>query len=149
MIKISVSLLVALLFAATLFVLKSNSSAETILAKKHRVCFEVNVDGVETWQSIMNNVENLQKAFERDKVQIELVCHGKGLSMLLTTDISLKDRMKTAAESGVILAACENTMRRKSVKKEDLPSFATTVTSGVTEVVLKQEAGWSYLKAGF
>lgn len=34
--------------------------------KKHRVVFEVNVDGAEQWQGILNNVENLQKAFGRE-----------------------------------------------------------------------------------
>ena len=147
------SLGVAAIFAVTLYAIQialhTQSQTATSRAKKHRVCFEVNVDGLETWQSIMNNVENLQKALDKDKVQIELVCHGKGLSMLLSTDSGLRDRMKAAADNGVNLAACENTMRRKNVKKEELPLFATTVPSGVTEVILKQESGWSYLKAGF
>ncbi|MEP6754336.1 MAG: DsrE family protein [Chthonomonadales bacterium] len=119
------------------------------VAKKHQVVFEVNVDGIETWQSIMNNVENLQKEDSVKGIKIELVCHGKGLSMLLTKEAALVDRLKAASDKGVILAACENTMRRKMVKKEDLPTFTTTVPSGVTEVVLKQEGGWSYIKAGY
>ena len=114
----------------------------------HRIVMEVNVDGEETWQAILNNVENMQKALGRDRTQIEVVAHGKGLSLLLATDLPLKDRVTQLSQTGVIFAACENTMRRKNVKREDLLPFATTVPSGVTEVVLKQEAGWSYLKGG-
>ncbi len=125
------------------------AGAQSAPQKSHKVIFEVNVDGLETWQSIMNNVENLEKALGKDNIKIELVCHGKGLNMLLTTDAPLIERMRTAKENGVVWNACENTMRRRNVKKEDLPAFATTVPSGVTEVVLKQEQGWPYLKAGF
>jgi intracellular sulfur oxidation DsrE/DsrF family protein len=32
--------------------------------------------------------------------------------------------------------------------KEELLKVAGTVPSGVAEVILKQESGWSYLKAG-
>ena len=115
----------------------------------HRIVIEVNVDGQESWTGILNNVQNLQKALGTDHTQIEVVAHGKGLSLLLATNEPLKERLKTISDSGVILSACENTMRRKNVTKQDLLPFAGTVPSGVTEVVLKQEAGWSYLKGGF
>jgi intracellular sulfur oxidation DsrE/DsrF family protein len=40
-------------------------------------------------------------------------------------------------------------MRRKNVSRGELLPFATTVDSGVAEVVRKQEQGWSYVKSGF
>ena len=46
---------------------------------KHRVVFEVNVDGMEQWQGILNNIENLQKTFGHDTTGIAVVAHGKGL----------------------------------------------------------------------
>lgn len=123
----------------------SHTSAK---GKKHRVVFEVSVVGEEQWQAILNNVENLQKAFGRANTEIEVVAHGKGLGLLRTTNTAMAERLKIISDAGVTLAACENTMRRLNVKKEDLLPFATTVDSGVVEVVRKQEAGWSYIKAG-
>lgn len=76
------------------------------------------------------------------------MAHGKGLSLLFKTDTMLQKRLQRISQTGVIFAACENTMRRKDVKKEDLLPLATTVPSGITEVVRKQEAGWSYIKGG-
>ena len=58
------------------------------------------------------------------------------------------NRLMAIAESGVVLAACENAMRRNDLNKEDLFPFATTVPPGVAEVVLKDEAGWSCIKGG-
>jgi uncharacterized protein len=77
-----------------------------------------------------------------------VVAHGKGLGLLRTTNTAMAERLKTISDAGVTLSACENTMRRLNVKKEDLLPFAVTVDSGVAEVVRKQEAGWSYIKAG-
>ena len=145
--RILITALVVALGAAFLSV-RGVSVAQEKKERMHRIVFEVNVDGQEAWGGILNNVENVQKAFGREHTQIEVVAHGKGLSLLLAADEPLKERLSKISESGVVLAACENTMRRKNVKKEDLLPFATTVPSGVAEVVLKQEAGWAYLKGG-
>lgn len=134
--------------ALTAFTIQSVSQAQGRRAKTHRIVIEVNVEGTEAWTGVLNNVENLQKALGPEHTQIEVVAHGRGLSLLLATDAPLKERLQQASHSGVVLSACENTMRRKNVKKEDLLPFVKTVPSGVTEVVLKQEAGWSYLKGG-
>lgn len=115
---------------------------------RHRVVFEVTVDGAEQWQSILNNVENLQKAFGPTQTELAVVAHGKGLGLLLATNTDIQERLARIAQSGVTLAACENTMRRLQVSKSDLFPFVTTVDSGVAEVVRKQEAGWAYIKGG-
>ena len=88
--------------------------------------------------------ENGTRRFHR----VEVVAHSKGLGMLIAKDNSLADRIKKLAEQGVVFAACENTMKKKNVTKEQLLPSATTTDSGVAEVVRKQEAGWSYLKSG-
>ena len=115
---------------------------------RHRVVFEVTMDGTEQWTAVLNNVENLKKAFGATNTEVEVVGHSKGLGMMLAKNAELAERMKRIADGGVVFAACENTMRKKNVTKADLLPFVTTVDSGVAEVVRKQEAGWSYLKSG-
>ena len=48
----------------------------------------------------------------------------------------------------VKMVVCENTMRQKKVQKSQLLPFVQTVPMGIGELVLKQEQGWSYIKAG-
>ena len=117
-------------------------------SKKHWVVFEVSVAGPEAWPGILNNVENLQKALGRENTEIEVVAHGKGLGLIEKSNEVMQERLKQISDAGVVFAACENTMRRMNVMKADLMPFAITVDSGVAEVVRKQEAGWSYIKAG-
>ena len=115
---------------------------------RHRVVIEVNIGGAEAWNGLLNNIENLQKVFGASEIEIEAVSHGKGLGLLLKTNDAIRERLEQAVAKGVVFAACQNTMRQQHVTKEDLFPFVITVDSGVAEVVRKQEAGWSYLKAG-
>ena len=93
-------------------------------------------------------MENVQKAFGRKNTEIEVVSHGKGLGLIQKTNSAMGERIKGIADTGVVFAACENTMYRMNIKKEDMLPFATTVDSGGAEIVRKQESGWSYIKGG-
>ena len=124
-----------------------HAQTESSTAKTHQIVFEVTMEGPEQWTAVLNNVENLRTVFA-STTQIEVVAHSKGLGMLVAKDNALADRMKKLADSGVVFAACENTMKKKSITKEQLLPFATTTDSGVAEVVRKQAAGWSYIKSG-
>lgn len=115
---------------------------------QHKVIFEVSVDGLEQWEGIVTNVENLQKTLAGEGTQIALVAHGKGIGLILKKNEAMRNSLQSAFASGVCFAACENTMRRMHLQKQDLMQFAVTVDSGVAEIVRKQESGWSYIKSG-
>jgi hypothetical protein len=134
---------VALCFVSGLFLATAQENR-----KVHRAIIEITVDGTDQWEAVLNNVENLQKAFGSEPLEVEVVAHGKGLSMLRKTNTTQADRLARIAATGVKFAACENSMRRLKLQRSDLFVFATTVDSGVAEVVRKQEAGWAYLKGG-
>jgi intracellular sulfur oxidation DsrE/DsrF family protein len=131
-----------------IFVLVFAAVSQTQPAHKHQVVLQMNVDSPGSWNQLLANIGNLQTVFGADKIQIEVVAYGKGLSLLLKTNTALEERMKKAIDSGVVLAACQNSMRNRKVTTEDLFSFASQVDSGVAELVRKQEAGWSYIRAG-
>jgi intracellular sulfur oxidation DsrE/DsrF family protein len=126
----------------------SVAKAQAPAAPKHRVVFELNAPPPSGWDQIFNNVNNILTVFAADGAQVEVVFFGQGLSMLLKTNSAYAQRLKDADGKGVILAACQNSMRARGVKTEDLFPFASQVDSGVAELVRKQEAGWSYIKGG-
>ena len=126
-------------------------TSQTPAAGAHKAVLQMNTDGADSWNQLFANIENIQSiqsVFVKDGIQVEVVCYGKGLSLLLKTNAAYLERMKKTSDSGVVLAACQNTMRRRNVKTEDLVPFAAQVDSGVAELIRKQEAGWSYVKAG-
>lgn len=83
-----------------------------------------------------------------ENTEIALVTHGKGLGLVMGGTEARQQQMKKLSDGGVGFVACENTMRRKNVTRDQLMPFALTVDSGVAEVVRKQEQGWSYIKSG-
>lgn len=117
----------------------------------YKVVFEVSIDGAEKWKGALRNVENTRKELGPN-TEIEVVTHGKGVGMLLAEtsadNAELKTKLEQLSADGVVFAACENTMRREKLEKKDLVELATTVPSGVSEVVRKQAAGYSYIKSG-
>jgi len=137
--------LIRTLVAAALMLSVSASWAQN--TKMHQIVFELTSENEEQWQALLNNIENVQKAFGKENVTVEVVTHGKGLGLLKKAS-SLKDRVVSLSQPQVLFVACENTMRKQQVKKEDLLPAAGTVDSGIAEVVRKQEAGWSYIKSG-
>jgi hypothetical protein len=120
--------------------------------KMHKVVFEVAIDGAEKWEAALRNVENVQKSLGAKTTEIEVVAHGKGVGMLLaktsTENVELKAKLDQLHAAGVIFAACENTMKREKLDKKDLVELSTTVDSGVSEVIRKQEQGYAYIKSG-
>ena len=120
--------------------------------KMHKVVFEVAIDGAEKWEGALRNVENVQKSLGAKTTKIEVVAHGKGVGMLLaktsTENVELKAKLDQLHAAGVIFAACENTMKREKLDKKDLVELSTTVDSGVSEVIRKQEQGYAYIKSG-
>jgi intracellular sulfur oxidation DsrE/DsrF family protein len=125
-----------------------SQTPQTAPTPKHKVVFELNAAAPSGWDQLFHNVDNVLKIFGGDGVQVEVVFFGKGLRMLLKTNSDYAARLKEAADKGVTLAACQNSMRAAKITTEDLFPFAAQVDSGVAELVRKQEAGWSYIKGG-
>lgn len=71
------------------------------------------MEGSEQWTGVLNNVENLRKALG-DATEIEVVAHSKGLEMLLAKENPLSERMQKLSAAGVVFAACEKTMKRRT-----------------------------------
>ena len=67
--------------------------------------------------------------------------------MLLNTDTPLAQRIAKEQAAGVEFAACRNTLSARHLTPADLLPSATTVDSGVAEIVRRQEQGWAYIKA--
>lgn len=114
---------------------------------KHKVVIQLNTADTSAWSSTIGNIKNLQKLWPNNVV-VEVVVHGKALDLLVTAKTHLANEVVEMSKTNVQFSACENSMRKHHIDKSELLSIANTVPSGVAEVILKQEAGWSYLKAG-
>ncbi len=92
----------------------------------------------------LKNVANILK--EVKGAEIEVVCHGGGIGLLVKDKSEHTDEVARLIKEGVRFAACENTLRDKSIPKENLLPGIATVPSGAVEVIRKQHEGYGYFK---
>lgn len=111
----------------------------------HKVVVQLNTSDTLVWHGVLKNIGNMQSALGPN-TQVELVAHGAGIGILLDGKTTQKAQIAALASAGVLFKACENTIRERKIDRSMILSQAGTVPSGVAEVVLKQEAGWAYLK---
>ena len=120
--------------------------SQTAQPAKHHTAFQMSEPEAE-WAPLIAHVTNLMTAFEKDGgVEVEVVFFGDGINMLRRTNATFGESLKRLADRGVVMAACQNSMRARNIKSEDLMPFAVQVDSGVAELTRKQEAGWAYIK---
>jgi intracellular sulfur oxidation DsrE/DsrF family protein len=139
------------LYLIALFFLLSSSivvMAQDKQVKVHQVVMQLNTADTAVWTSMLGNIRNFQKVWPGN-VKIEVVVHGKALNFLVASKSHLVAEVEAMTKLGVVFNACENTMNKYGIKKEMLIPSVSSVPSGVAELVVKQEEGWSYLKTGF
>ena len=114
---------------------------------KHKVVFQfVSPDSL-SQLSLISNLKNFTEGWP--KAQVEVVFHGGSIAMAMTSKTHFAKELRDFAENkNVKMVVCENTMKKKKVTKDQLLPFMKTVPMGIGEIILKQEQGWSYIKAG-
>ena len=139
------AILVILVLSTSHFV-QAQQGSEVLDMKKHKIVFQfMDADSVSQVRMSLQ-VGNVRAAWPN--AEIEVVCQGGGIDMLMTAKSKVSGSIADWTSKGVIFAACNNTMRNRNVKKEDLLSQAVVVPSAIVELSLKQEIGWSYVKGG-
>ncbi len=134
-------------FAILLFATAVQSQSEQPIAttKKLKVVFHLTTADTVVQKSLAKQLSNFLTAAPNAK--IEVVCHNSGISFLQTALTQQGGKIRDLYAQGVDFVACENTMRERKIKREELVGECRTVPAGVVEVVLKQEKGWSYIRA--
>lgn len=110
-----------------------------------KVVVHVNVPESGIQGAGLKNVANILK--EAPDTEVEVVCHGAGIGLVEKARTDHAEAVEALVKKGVRFVACENTMRQKSVRKEDLLPGVGTVPSGAVEVVRKQQReSYAYFK---
>ena len=133
--------LAALVLAVTI----APNAAVAQAAAKNRVVMQVSDNDPGKWNLALNNARNLQADLGAQNVDVEIVAYGPGIGML-KGDSVVGNRIGEALDSGVKVAACENTMRGQKLQKSDMLGGIGYVPAGVVAIMQKQQQGWAYLR---
>ncbi|PZR29912.1 MAG: hypothetical protein DI538_23570 [Azospira oryzae] len=125
---------------------KAQQPANTVLDNKvHKMVMQFTSADSAEQATVVAQVRNIRTVWP--KAEIEVVCQGGGLELLVASKSKAAKAVAEWSAKGVVFAACNNSMRRQNVKKEELLPSAIIVPSALVELVQKQETGWAYLKA--
>jgi hypothetical protein len=121
--------------------------------KSHKLVIHVDENDKQVMTIALNNAANVTNYYQGkgEEVEIEIVAYGPGLMMLHAGKSPVKKRVESFEGSfpNITFAACGNTMKLMSKKTGKLPplvSNAKVVTSGVVQIMTRQEQGWNYLR---
>lgn len=114
---------------------------------KHRIVMQLVSGDTLVHKGLMRQLRNMLEA--APDLQIELVCHGPGMDLLMSDRSIVADKVKQFSERGIVFLACENTIKELNLDRSKVLPEAGFVKAGIIHVVERQEQGWSYIKAGF
>jgi hypothetical protein len=113
----------------------------------HRIVFQLTTADTVAHKAFIRQLDNIYTL--APKAQIEVVCHGPGLDMLLKSSSTVSKGIARTSARGVQFVACEFTLKQRSLGREALLPEVGTVPGAIIEIVTKQAEGWSYIKSGF
>ncbi|MFV1985225.1 MAG: hypothetical protein ACC657_16880 [Thiohalomonadales bacterium] len=120
--------------------------------KNWRLMLHVNSYDPKRYAILLNETEELLKTSlqNNEKVQIELLTNGPGLSLMKDQDKAFTRKLTELADKydNFTLLACEKALKRLQVEKGirlKLIPQAATVNSALHHVIQRQKEGWSYI----
>ena len=153
------------LFVGTLTLFPSLSQADNSSAKygQQKVVYHINYDDAKKQSSTLRNIQNHINAIGEDNLDVQVVLHGNGLSLLLKPDAltnvpkfkhanadqTMAQKVDRLRMQGVKFNVCSNTVKGRNVNLErDLYEVdsSSLVPSGVAELAYLQTKGYVYLR---
>ncbi|MEG3619290.1 DsrE family protein [Magnetovibrio sp. PR-2] len=147
------------------FVVAVSLGASPVLAEgygKQKVVYHINYSDANSQAGALRNIQNHINAVGADNLDLKVVLHGAGLTLLLEPDAIANTKMKTGNATDAIAAkitglkgqgvgfhVCANTLKGKKISYEnDLYDVGDEdiVPSGVAELAKLQAEGYTYIK---
>lgn len=142
-------------------VLAAGMLGPVVAGEKQKVVYHVNYYDAKKQGGALRNIQNHINAVGAENLDLKVVLHGNGVSMLMYPDALGKTKMKEAnatdemqakitnlKNQGVKFNVCANTLKGRKVAEDDLYDFskADIVPSGVAELAILQSQGYAYIK---
>ena len=130
---------------------------------KQKVVYHINYDDPKLQKAALRNIQNHTNAVGDENLELKVVLHGNGLSLLIYPDSldklpkfkhanaseEMAARIDALKGQGVAFQVCSNTVKGRKVDMEaDLYDVdaVDVVPSGVAELARLQSQGYTYIK---
>jgi intracellular sulfur oxidation DsrE/DsrF family protein len=150
-----------IILASSLFLLVAGAADADERYGQQKVVYHINVDDAATQVAALRNIQNQIDAVGAENIEVKVVMHGDGISLLLEPDALEGTKMKAAnadadmaaridglKQQGVAFEVCANTLKGRNVEVDDMYdlSEADIVPSGVAELSRLQQQDFTYIK---
>ena|SRR5690348_6438825 len=115
---------------------------------EHRVVLQLSDDNLKKQRLVLSVANNLIKAYDPDKIAIEVVAFGPGIDLLRTENAS-RVRVESLIAQGVRFDVCVNTLEtieRETGKRPAIIPSATPVQVGVGHILSLTENGYTLVR---
>ena len=130
---------------------------------KQKVVYHINGDNPKQQAGALRNIQNHINAVGAENLDLRVVMHGNGVSMVLLPEAlpqvpkfkhanateEMQARIDGLKDQGVTFQVCANTLNGRKVNKEEQlynVDQADIVPSGVAELAHLQAQGFTYIK---
>lgn len=130
---------------------------------QQKVVYHINYDDPKQQKGALGNIQNHINAVGAENIDVKVVLHGNGLSLLLDPEAlprvpkfkhanatqEMTAKIDGLKNQGVVFNICANTVKGRKVNAAtDLHDFdeADVVPSGVAELSYLQGLGYTYIK---
>ncbi|MCP5142752.1 MAG: DsrE family protein [Gammaproteobacteria bacterium] len=128
---------------------------------KQKVVYHINGDDPKAQAGALGNIQNHINAVGKENLDLKVVMHGNGLTLLLPPEALEGTKFKAAnatpemqakisglKDQGIQFQICANTLKGKNVELDALydASKEDVVPSGVAELSRLQQMGYTYVK---
>jgi uncharacterized protein len=118
---------------------------------KQKVVYHINYADEKELTGAMRNIQNHINAVGKENLDLRVVMHGPGVTLLklAQTKPDMADKVANLKRQGIHFNVCANTLKGKKINyKTDLYDVGEKdiVPSGVAEIAHLQAQGYSYVK---
>jgi hypothetical protein len=130
---------------------------------KQKVVYHINGDNPKQQAGALRNIQNHINAVGAENLDLRVVMHGNGVSMVLLPEVlgnvkgfknanadpQMQATIDGLKSQGVAFKVCANTLKGRKVSYEDqlyMVEEIDIVPSGVAELAILQGQGFSYIK---
>ncbi|HTY57972.1 MAG TPA: hypothetical protein VMF59_04105 [Bacteroidota bacterium] len=115
--------------------------------KSYRIVFDLTSRDTLDQKAVMRWVGEITSS--DPSAQVEVVMYGKGFELVMPEKSRFIAELNEAVKNpNVAFKVCQVALKNNNVEKSRILADVTTVPDGIYEILMKQRAGWGYIKVG-
>jgi len=115
---------------------------------KYKAIIQLTSSESKVYKSTIRQIFNLLEHLN-GQVEVKIVCHGASGQFCIEKDNIHLEEINALLAKEVQIDVCRNMLASNHIDPAELIAGLKIIPSGIAELVVRQQEGWSYIKAGF